>query len=87
MYVSPFVGRLDDREENGMDLVRNIKRVGTVVLPSGSRVSCEMVVAGVGAVPVTELLAETGLEVENGIVVNEYLEANQGGVYAAGDVA
>lgn len=25
-YVSPFIGRLDDRGENGMDLVQNIKR-------------------------------------------------------------
>ena len=27
VYISPFVGRLDDRRENGMDLVRNIKRM------------------------------------------------------------
>src|SRR5258705_4597264 len=27
IYVSPFVGRLDDREENEMDLVRNIKQM------------------------------------------------------------
>jgi transaldolase len=27
VYVSPFVGRLDDRGENGMDLVANIKRM------------------------------------------------------------
>src|SRR5262245_26787004 len=27
VYVSPFVGRLDDREEDGMDLVRNIKQM------------------------------------------------------------
>lgn len=26
-YVSPFVGRLDDRGEDGMELVRNIKRM------------------------------------------------------------
>lgn len=26
-YVSPFVGRLDDRGENGIDLVKNIKRM------------------------------------------------------------
>jgi transaldolase len=26
-YVSPFVGRLDDRGENGIDVVRNIKRM------------------------------------------------------------
>ena len=27
VYVSPFVGRLDDRGENGMDLIKNIKRM------------------------------------------------------------
>src|SRR5215470_9558838 len=27
VYVSPFVGRLDDRGDNGMDVVRNIKRM------------------------------------------------------------
>ncbi len=26
-YVSPFIGRLDDRGENGMDLIRNIQRM------------------------------------------------------------
>jgi transaldolase len=27
VYVSPFLGRLDDRGENGMDVVRNIKKM------------------------------------------------------------
>jgi transaldolase len=27
VYVSPFIGRLDDRGENGMDLVKNIKKM------------------------------------------------------------
>ena len=27
VYVSPFVGRLDDRGDNGMDVIRNIKRM------------------------------------------------------------
>ena len=27
VYISPFVGRLDDRGENGMDVVKNIKRM------------------------------------------------------------
>ena len=30
VYVSPFLGRLDDRGENGMDLVRNIKKMYAV---------------------------------------------------------
>ena len=27
VYVSPFLGRLDDRGENGMDLLRNVKKM------------------------------------------------------------
>lgn len=27
VYISPFVGRLDDRGQNGMELIRNIKRM------------------------------------------------------------
>ncbi len=27
VYISPFVGRLDDRGENGMDVIRNIKKM------------------------------------------------------------
>lgn len=63
------------------------ERVNAVALSSGTQVTCDMVIAGVGAAPVTEIFANTGLEIENGIVVNEYLETNQPGVFAAGDVA
>jgi 3-phenylpropionate/trans-cinnamate dioxygenase ferredoxin reductase subunit len=48
---------------------------------------CDMVVAGVGATAGTELFAKSGLAVENGIMVNEYLESNQVCIFAAGDVA
>jgi NADPH-dependent 2,4-dienoyl-CoA reductase/sulfur reductase-like enzyme len=58
-----------------------------VSLSSGRKISCDMVVAGVGATAVTELFAKSGLAVENGIVVNEYLETNHAGIFAAGDVA
>jgi NADPH-dependent 2,4-dienoyl-CoA reductase/sulfur reductase-like enzyme len=58
-----------------------------VLLSSGRKISCDMVVAGVGAAPVTELFANSGLAIENGIAVNEYLETNQPRISAAGDVA
>lgn len=63
------------------------ERVRTVALSSGRTVSCDMVVAGVGAMPVVEFLANSGLALNNGIVVNEYLETDRSGVFAAGDVA
>jgi NADPH-dependent 2,4-dienoyl-CoA reductase/sulfur reductase-like enzyme len=46
-----------------------------------------MVVAGIGVNPVTEPVANSGLRLGNGIVVNEYLETSASGIHAAGDVA
>ena len=46
-----------------------------------------MVVAGIGVQPVTEMLAGSGIEIDNGVIVNEYLETSRPGILAAGDVA
>ena len=61
--------------------------VGAVVLAGGQAIPCEMVVAGIGVRPVTDLLARSGIEVADGVTVNEYLETSQPDIYAAGDVA
>ncbi|WP_374089605.1 NAD(P)/FAD-dependent oxidoreductase [Methylomicrobium lacus] len=45
------------------------------------------VVAGVGIAPNVELAQSIGLEVENGIVVDEFLRTSHPDIYAAGDVA
>lgn len=67
--------------------LEGMQRASAVVLLNGDKVACDMIVAGVGAAPVTEVLANTGLEIDNGIVVIEYLETKQANVHAAGDVA
>jgi len=61
--------------------------VSAAVLSGGQAIACEMVVAGIGVLPVTDLLATSGIDVADGVMVNEYLEASQPDVYAAGDVA
>jgi NADPH-dependent 2,4-dienoyl-CoA reductase/sulfur reductase-like enzyme len=61
--------------------------VQSAVLENGETVPCDMVVAGIGVRPVTEPLLNSGIEVADGIVVNEFLETNQRDIYAAGDVA
>lgn len=63
------------------------ENVSDVVLADGREIPCEMVIVGIGAAPVTETFADSGISIDNGIVVNEYLESSQPGVYAAGDVA
>jgi transaldolase len=41
VYVSPFVGRLDDIGQNGVDLIRNIKTHVRSERPSRARISCQ----------------------------------------------
>jgi 3-phenylpropionate/trans-cinnamate dioxygenase ferredoxin reductase component len=61
--------------------------VSAVGIGGGQSVMCELVVAGIGVRPVVDLLGGSGIEVGDGVMVNEYLETNQPGIYAAGDVA
>ena len=62
-------------------------RVTAVVTSSGERLPADTVVIGVGIRPNTRLAEDAGLEVDNGIVVDEALHASADGVFAAGDVA
>src|ERR671920_1062390 len=62
-------------------------RVERVVTQGGRRIECDFVVVGLGVEPGTELLAGTGVEIDNGIVVDEFCRASVEGIYAAGDVA
>jgi 3-phenylpropionate/trans-cinnamate dioxygenase ferredoxin reductase component len=62
-------------------------RASSVILKSGDMLPCDLVVIGVGIAPNVELAKEAGLTVDNGIVVDEYLQSSHPDVYAAGDVA
>jgi 3-phenylpropionate/trans-cinnamate dioxygenase ferredoxin reductase component len=61
-----------------------VERVRTT---DGRDLECDFVVVGVGVQPRAALAAQAGLAVDNGILVDEHLEASAPGVFAAGDVA
>jgi len=67
--------------------LRGGESVGSAVLREGQTIPCELVVAGIGVQPAIEMLSNSGLDVADGVVVNEYLETSQQDIYAAGDVA
>jgi 3-phenylpropionate/trans-cinnamate dioxygenase ferredoxin reductase subunit len=62
-------------------------RVETVVTADGQRFDCDFVVLGLGVEPVADFLDGSGIEVEDGVLVDERCRASVDGVFAAGDVA
>jgi NADPH-dependent 2,4-dienoyl-CoA reductase/sulfur reductase-like enzyme len=74
-------------KNSGVTELTDSGKVKEARLSDGKKIACDMAVAGVGAEPVTELAANSGLAVGNGVIVNEYLEASETGIYAAGDIA
>ena len=53
----------------------------------GEQISCEFIGLTAGVSPNVDFLKDTELEIERGIVVNQYLETNIPNVYAIGDCA
>ena len=62
-------------------------RVEGVRTTGGRLIECDLVVAAVGVLPCSELASAAGLRVDDGIVVDELLQTDAPGVFAAGDVA
>jgi 3-phenylpropionate/trans-cinnamate dioxygenase ferredoxin reductase subunit len=56
-----------------------------ISLVDGTTVFCDLIIAGIGAVPETTLAAQCGLEIENGVRVNELLQTSDPHIFAAGD--
>jgi 3-phenylpropionate/trans-cinnamate dioxygenase ferredoxin reductase component len=62
-------------------------RVRTVKSASGLSLSCDIAVLGLGVEPVVGFLDGSGIEVDDGVVVDEHCRASVDGVFAAGDIA
>ena len=69
---------------NGFEGKTVLKNVQT---KSGNRFPAEMVLVAAGAEPNIELVLNTPLSSPNGTPVNDYLETDEKGIYAAGDIA
>jgi apoptosis-inducing factor 3 len=78
-------------EQHGVkfSLQKSVTAIGAadVTLDDGSKIAADMVVIGIGVRPSLDLAKQMGLTVDNGVVVNEYLESSMPGIFAAGDIA
>jgi 3-phenylpropionate/trans-cinnamate dioxygenase ferredoxin reductase subunit len=94
--VGEEVGRVlaDIHREKGVNLIaedsvaafEGAGRVERVRTGKGRVAECDLVVAGIGIVPNTELLAAAGAQIDNGVLVDAHCRTSLPDVFAAGDV-
>ena len=92
--TSRFFAELHRR--NGVDLREGVSLAALlpqtggrcrVQLSDASQLDVDFIVAGIGVDPATGLAEAAGLEIENGIAVNQFCQTSDGNVFAAGDCA
>jgi 3-phenylpropionate/trans-cinnamate dioxygenase ferredoxin reductase subunit len=96
-HLGPEVGREFStlHERNGVRVVRSSRVTGLgqsggrreVRLDSGEVIPGDLAVVGLGAAPAVELAQQAGLDVADGILVDDHLRTSADGIYAVGDVA
>jgi len=70
--------------------IKNIKKTDEsykILLENDITIEAEMIIGGIGSLPTLDLFYESDLEIENGILTNEFCETSIKDVYAAGDVS
>lgn len=86
---------LQQHRERGIDIrldariaeITGDRKVTGVKLETGETIPAQIVLIGIGVIPNTELGEELGLEIDNGIVVNDNAIASDGHTLVVGDVA
>lgn len=73
--------------EDAVSAFEGAGRLERLRTKGGRTLECDLVVAGIGIAPNSELLAGAGAAVDNGILVDALCQSSLPGVYAAGDVA
>jgi len=95
--LGPEVGQiyLDLHRDHGVEFLpeTTVERfegegsVERVITKNGASLETEFVVVGIGVAARTGLIETAGLQINDGVVVDEHLESSIPGVFAAGDVA
>ncbi len=67
--------------------IRGDKDVDQVILDNGTTIPCQFLGITIGVVPNISLLQGTAIEVNNGVLVDDYLQTSNKDIYAIGDSA
>jgi NADPH-dependent 2,4-dienoyl-CoA reductase/sulfur reductase-like enzyme/nitrite reductase/ring-hydroxylating ferredoxin subunit len=87
--LGAFVQRLHEAHGVAFHLGETVAEIAgrNITLSGGTTLDADFVVVGAGVRPSIALAERSGLKIDRGIVVDEFLETSQPGIFAAGDVA
>jgi 3-phenylpropionate/trans-cinnamate dioxygenase ferredoxin reductase component len=77
---------VDLRMSTGVGGIEDYRGRPVVHTDSGQTILADVVVVGIGVIPNVELAQSAGLQIDNGIAVDEYGRTGDSRIYAAGDV-
>ncbi|KRF44237.1 ferredoxin reductase [Paenibacillus sp. Soil787] len=69
----------------GIQNIHSVKNENAITLADGTVITSDVIIAGIGATPMTSLASSCGLVIENGISVDETLATSDPHIFAAGD--
>lgn len=72
---------------DGVEAFKGNGSVASVQTSSGKTLDCDFVIVGIGVAPRVDLARDAGIDVDDGITVDEHLRSSVPNVFAAGDVA
>ena len=88
LFVADYYRDKGVETVSGEAVARVEKRADLIAFTAnGNDITTQIILAGIGAEPVTDLAEGAGLDVGNGIEVDEYARTSDPHIYAAGDVA
>ncbi len=78
---------LDIIHSNEIVEIKGGDRVESVVLKDGREIACEIIVFGIGTTNNLDWVKSAGVNVNRGILANEYMETSVKDIWTAGDIA
>jgi len=78
---------VDIRENVTLETLSGTARVSGAKLSDGTEIDVDFVIVGIGVTPSVDLAGTSGLEVDNGIKVDEFGQPSDPNIWAAGDCA
>jgi 3-phenylpropionate/trans-cinnamate dioxygenase ferredoxin reductase subunit len=61
------------------------ERIESIVTEDGTTIALDLVIVGIGVLPNSELAEQAGLDVDNGVLVNEFAQTSDPDIFAIGD--